>query len=484
MFENDLNNQGRSANESASDTRQANTDNSFTNDSSATKHSAEGLNTDESDFNANTSHSDIRYTYNNDAYNTDSGKKEKAKKPIQGNGCFISLIALLLLITVGAAAISIYTLVSFDGAQQGSAQATDPPSPTATHALDTNGASVAFDNVVEIKPTPTPTLVDGQLLTPQQAAEKLIPSVVCIQNYATNKYFGGSESSALQGEGSGIISRSDGYIITNAHVIENAASVQVVLFNGVVVDAQIIGSDSITDLALLKIDPAGLDLKVATFTSAKSLSIADTVLAVGNPGGLDFSSSVTLGIVSALDRAVQDKTSGHVMHCIQTDTAINPGNSGGPLIDLYGNVVGITSSKIVATDYENMGFAITYDEAAPIINDLLHFGYVKNRASINITLALPSSVFRVSGWSSIPTGLCITKVSGQKEADAGLKEYDIICALDGKAISSMAEYSAYLLKKKPGETVTIQLYRANISGWSVSYSQAPVTVTLELSESQ
>jgi serine protease Do len=172
------------------------------------------------------------------------------------------------------------------------------------------------------------------------------------------------------------------------------------------------------------------------------------------------------------------------MHCIQTDTAINPGNSGGPLIDLYGNVIGITSSKIVAEGYENMGFAITYDEAAPILNDLLNYGRVRNRASINITLALPSSVFRVSGWSSIPTGLCITAISGENEVEAGLKQYDIIYAIDDTIIRSMSEYSSYLLSKKPGDVVKLTVYRATISGWSVQYSQTPTVIELTLSEAK
>ena len=434
-------------------------------------------------------HSDIRYTYNpNDSsqgnsYNTNMHSEKKKKINLGGNGCFISLIAILLCITIAAAGISLFSLFNGDNN-------IDNPMPTgdanilATPTPDQSGTKndFAFGSVVAVKPTPTPQIVEGQLLTPQQAAQKIIPSVVCIQCYTTNNYFGGSSSASLDSEGSGIISRSDGYIITNAHVINGASLVQVVLYNGITLDAEVIGSDTITDLALLKVDPTGQDLKPASFSSASNSNIADTVLAVGNPGGLEFSSSVTSGIISALDRAIQDEKSGYVMHCIQTDTAINPGNSGGPLIDLYGNVIGITSSKIVAEGYENMGFAITYDEAAPIINDLLNYGRVKNRAAINITLALPSNVFIITGWSSLPKGLCITAISGTNEKNAGLKQYDIIYAIDGKQILSMADYSAYLLTKKPGDKVSLTIYRATISGWSVEYSQNPITIEITLSE--
>lgn len=443
------------------------------------------------------SYSGIRYTYNpnnsgysqTNGYNTDMGGTPKQKKS-QGNGCFIAVIAVLLCITVVSAGICIFSLINsnYNEINSESPKNTESSTPTNDITLNTPSTntndkpSFVFDSVVEIQPTPTPAVIEGQILTPQQAAQKVIPSVVCIQCYTTNNYFGNSDTSSLYSEGSGIISRSDGYIITNAHVIDGASMVQVVLYNGTICDAEVIGADTVTDLALLKINPKDLSLKVATFTTAKNSNVADTVLAIGNPGGIDFSSSVTSGIISAVDRAIQDQTTGYIMHCIQTDTAINPGNSGGPLIDLYGNVIGITSSKIVAEGYENMGFAITYDEAAPILNDLLNYGHVKNRATINLTLALPSSVFRMSGWNTLPHGLCITAVTGDNEADAGLKQYDIIYSIDGTPITSMAEYSSFLLTKKPGDKVVLKVYRATISGWSVQYSNNPIDIELTLSE--
>jgi len=387
----------------------------------------------------------------------------------------------LLCITIASLALSIISPWKNDGSGIFSATATSTPSPTAVTYADSDES--AFDSVVQVNPTPTPTIVDGQPMTPQQVAAKVTPSVVCIQCYTTTEsYFGGSSTSSLYGEGSGIISRADGYIITNAHVIDGASSVQVVLNNGTTVDATIVGKDTITDIALLKIDATGLSLTAASFSSVENCSVADTVLAIGNPGGIDFYSSVTMGIISAVDRVMQDEETGYVMHCIQTDTAINPGNSGGPLVDLYGNVIGITSSKIVATGYESMGFAITYDEAAPILDDLLKYGHVRSRATINITLALPSSVFRMVNTRALPTGLCITAISGQNETDAGLQAYDIIYAIDDVAISSMADYSGYLLTKKPGDKVKLTVYRAEINGWSVRYQSTPITIELTLSE--
>lgn len=432
-------------------------------------------------------YSDIRYTYNPNAgfnnqgntYNTNMGAPQKKK---HGNGVFIAIIAVLLCISAAAAGISGWALItrSTNGGTSSVVNSSDPTATPTTTGTANSGS--AFGNVVEVAPTPTPTVVEGELLTPQQVATKVIPSVVCIQCYQSSNMFGSTESSTLYSQGSGIISRSDGYIITNAHVISEATSVQVVLNNGTICDATVVGSDSVTDLALLKIDATGLTLEAATFSSVKGCSVADTVLAIGNPGGIEFFSSVTRGIISAVDRSIQDEETGYVMHCIQTDTAINPGNSGGPLVDLYGHVIGITSSKIVASGYESMGFAITYDEAAPIIDDLMQYGHVKNRATLNISLSLASSVFRVSNMYSLPNGLCITAVTGEEENQAGLKKYDIISAIDGKNITSMSDYSSYILSKKPGDTVTLTVYRATLNGWSVNYSSSPISIEVVLSE--
>ncbi len=436
-------------------------------------------------------YSDIRYTYNPNAdfsqqgnpYNTNMGDGTKKKKK-SSNGIFIAIISVLLCVTAAAAGISGWTLIkNKSNLFSGNNNKESKTEQQTENAPVTNENSSAFDSVVKVNPTPTPTVVEGQILTEQQVAEKVTPCVVCIQCYATTTdFFGSTNTSALYSEGSGIISRTDGYIITNAHVISEASSVQVILNNGTICDATIIGKDTVTDLALLKIDPTGLNLTAAEFSTATSARVADTVLAIGNPGGLDFFSSVTRGIISALNRSIQDDDTGYVMHCIQTDTAINPGNSGGPLVDMYGHVIGITSSKIVAQGYESMGFAITYDEAAPILNDLMQYGHVKNRATINISLTLSSSVFRNASRNSIPTGLCVISVTGEDEANAGLKAYDIITAIDDTKITSMADYSSYILSKKPGDKVTLYVYRATISGWSVQYSSTPIEIQLTLSE--
>ena len=183
----------------------------------------------------------------------------------------------------------------------------------------------------------TPT-VTQEGLTAQEIAQKLIPSVVCVQNYQVTQQMpwnlgtaygeedGGSDVSPA-GEGSGVIFSEDGYIVTNQHVVDGATSLSVVTSDGTSYEATLVGEDTQTDLAVLKIDAEGLT--PAEFGSSKDLQVADEVMAIGNPGGLQLSSSVTMGYVSALNRAVTNSETGYTLNCIQTDAAINPGNSGG-----------------------------------------------------------------------------------------------------------------------------------------------------------
>lgn len=236
----------------------------------------------------------------------------------------------------------------------------------------------------------TPTATKSGLTT-QGVAQKVIPSVVCVQNYQIIEqqngffsYFYGmgderEKSGELSpaGEGSGIILSEDGYIVTNQHVISGADRLSVVTSDGTSYEAELIGEDSQTDLAVIKVNTED-KLTPAEFGSSDDLQVTDQVLAIGNPGGLQFNSSVTIGYVSALNRPVTNGETGFVVNCIQTDAAINPGNSGGALVDLNGLVVGINSSKIAATEYEGMGFAIPSTVVQPIVSDLIEYGYVRD----------------------------------------------------------------------------------------------------------
>ena len=306
---------------------------------------------------------------------------------------------------------------------------------------------------------PTST-VSGEL-TAKEVAKKVIPSVVCIQNYQkvsnNSFYFGGyrqedaGDEVSPAGEGSGIIATSDGYIITNAHVVDGASSLKVISSDGKSYEAKLIGSDSITDLAVIKIEATGLT--AAEFGSSGDLQVGESVMAVGNPGGLELSSSVTQGIVSALNRQITNSDTGYTMECIQTDAAINPGNSGGALVNMYGQVVGINSSKIVAEGYEGLGFAIPIDEAQSVISNLKEYGYVKDRAVLGITgQYLDSMSARFYGLSA---GMYVASVNNESVANAGVTQGCIITKIDDKEISSSSTITSYVSKKKPGDKVAL-----------------------------
>jgi len=319
-------------------------------------------------------------------------------------------------------------------------------------------------------------------LTPQQVAQKLIPSVVCIQTYNTTQnqqyMFGGyggygeyddSEdfgSESLYSQGSGIIYTADGYIITNAHVISGATNIKVVTSDGLTYEAEVIGSDESTDLAVIKIDADGLTS--AEFGSSEDLQVADEVMAIGNPGGIEFNSTVTMGYVSALDRQVEsDTSSGYSLACIQTDAAINPGNSGGALVNMYGQVVGINSSKIVAEGYEGLGFAIPVDTAQPIITDLMQHGYVKDRAMLGISGQYIDSM--TAKFYGMTSGLYVTALNTQEAMNSGLQQADVITAVDGTQVTSLSVVEQYLVNKNPGDTVELTVSRAS-TGETLTFS--------------
>lgn len=313
-------------------------------------------------------------------------------------------------------------------------------------------------------------------MSDQDIAAKLTPSVVCIQNYQVTQNYGfmqtdtSDSSVSPASEGSGIIMSEDGYIITNAHVVEGATSLKVMTSDGETYEAQLIGSDTVTDLAVVKINATGL--KAAEFGSSEDLRVADKVMAIGNPGGHELSSSVTIGYVSALNRAIANNTTGYTMEYIQTDAAINPGNSGGALINKYGQVVGINSAKISATGYEGLGFAIPIDTAQPIISDLIQYGYVKDRAVLGISGQFIDSM--TGRFYGLPQGEYVAQLNSSEAQASGLQVGDVITAIDGQQLDSESTLRSAILSKKPGDTVTLQVYRSS--------TQQSATVELKLSE--
>lgn len=300
--------------------------------------------------------------------------------------------------------------------------------------------------------------------TAEQIATLVKPSVVGVVTYSQSSMF------SQIGEGSGIVMTEDGYIITNAHVIEGASSVMVVMSDAKEYKATVIGSDEKTDLAVIKIDATGLT--AATFGYSSETNVGEEVIAIGNPAGL--SGSVTKGIVSELNREV----SSGGLNAIQTDAAINPGNSGGPLVNMYGQVIGINSSKYVGTDYEGIGFAISIDEAMPIVEELISHGYVQGRPMIGISYTLLSET--TAAMNGVVPGLFVQEINENTyAASSGLQIYDIITEIDGKAVTSSDAVSEALSGKKPGDTVTLTVYRYNYYNGS---GGEKMTISVQLSE--
>lgn len=261
--------------------------------------------------------------------------------------------------------------------------------------------------------------------------------------------------------GTGIIMAQDGYIITNNHVIDGANEISVAIENGDDYDkypAKLIGRDAQTDLAVIKIDKTGLI--PAEFGKSDNLLVGELAIAIGNPLGFDFASSVTCGIISGLNREVSIES--RDMTLIQTDAAINNGNSGGPLVNSYGQVIGINSAKISQQYAESLGFAIPIDEAKPIIDDLIAFGYVKGRPMIGITGEDVTE--QIAAWNNIPQGVYVRFIAeGSGAEKAGIQPQDVVVGIDGNKITSMAELNSYKKEYKAGDTVTLLIYRKGLT---------------------
>lgn len=304
--------------------------------------------------------------------------------------------------------------------------------------------------VLESKPKDADT---NKSYTAESAFNKVSDSVVGIVGYTDE--ITTVENSATQG--SGIILTSDGYVVTNAHVIGNSKTaylLQVVTSDGKSYNAGVVGYDSRTDIAVLKMDNAK-DLKAAAFGNSENIELGEDIIVVGNPGGLDYQNSITKGIVSAVDRKMSSTS---LVKYIQTDAAINPGNSGGPIVNLYGQVVGIATAKIVSEKYEGMGFAIPSATAKDIIDTLMKKGYVEGRVKIGITGSNVSS--DVASAYGIPMGIMVDEISKDGPCyGTELKTDDIITGVDDKEIQSFSDIYEILETHKPGDKIVIKYYR-------------------------
>ncbi len=331
---------------------------------------------------------------------------------------------------------------------------TQTAAPQQTTQQPTQGAYVGSGtklNIVSSQESSDTTFSDEEdALCLQDIYSSVIDSVVSIS----------SMTSSGTSSGTGIIMSSDGYVITNHHVITGALVISVLTNDNQEFEAALVGSDEMSDLAVLKIDARGL--QAAEFGDSSKLRVGDSVVAIGDPLGVQLRGTMTNGIISAINRdlTVGDRT----MTLIQTNAALNNGNSGGPLINCYGQVIGINTVKMssyytATASVEGLGFAIPISVAKPIIDELIENGYVAGRPAIGISGDSLPSYYRT--YYRLPEGVYVTSVNEGSDAKAkGIREGDIVTAINGERISSIDELNTVKNQYAAGDEVTLTVYRS------------------------
>ena len=315
-----------------------------------------------------------------------------------------------------------------------------------------------------------------------QAVNKVKDAVVSIITYSSSSsrqssVFNGDETNSdsdnqqIASEGSGVIYKKDdkdAYLVTNTHVINGASKVDIRLADGTKVPGEIVGSDTFSDIAVVKISSEKVTT-VAEFGDSSQLSVGETAIAIGSPLGSEYANTVTQGIISSLNRNVSLKSEdGQAIStkAIQTDTAINPGNSGGPLVNIQGQVIGITSSKIASnggTSVEGLGFAIPSNDAQNIIKQLESDGKVTRPAlgiqMVNLSNVGASDLRKLNIPSSLTSGVVVRSVQNNMPANGHLQKYDVITKVDDKEITSSTDLQHALYNHAIGDTIKVTYYR-------------------------
>lgn len=387
-------------------------------------------------------------------------------KPKNNTGLKVFAAVMTVVFLVTAAAFAGFILYSRSSRNGGDA-ALDNNISSSSSESRRDGPQLSLEN----RPAADEEEYTDGVLSTEEIAAKVRPSVVGIQTYRTEYPM------QVYGTGSGIIMSEDGYIVTNAHVVSGATGgILVILDNNEEYEAEVVGIDEKTDVAVIKIDAS--NLTAAEFGNSDELVVGERIVAIGNPTGMNLAGSVTQGIVSGLKRLISvtnEETNETIeMEAIQVDAAINPGNSGGALINKYGQVVGINSSKLSSTQIEGIGFAIPISTAKPIVDDLIAYGYVRGRVLLGITYYPVSDA--VGAMSGYTPGLWVQSVREDMDAYAkGLRAGDIITQIDGQDVRDSATVKGILSAKKPGDSVKLTVVQQSISGKIKTYT---INVTL------
>ena len=399
--------------------------------------------------------------YDDNAYIYPSTPKNNKKNNNRGLKAFlISLSVVFGICVIGFVALVSYTLGqnyanknNTEPTQSTSSKIETPTQPTKpavehkesdySEKINANYKGLVLSPAVKDKTNPK--------YTSEYSYSVVSKSVVGVVGYADKI----TDVSDCDTQGTGIVISADGYIITNAHIIDNsktAYALQIVTSDNKTYNAGVVAIDTRSDIAVLKADATGLT--PATFGKSKDMSIGSTVIAVGNPGGLGYQNSITKGIISAFDRTVPSSTS---VKYIQTDAAINPGNSGGPLCNLYGQIIGMNTSKIVSEHYEGMGFAIPSEKIKEIVDQLMKQGYVSGRVKMGVVgIAVTSAEMEYYG---VPAGIWVNSVDEKGPLkDSDIHKNDIITKVAGKPVANFGEVYTALEQYKPGDEITIEVY--------------------------
>ncbi|MGN0674227.1 MAG: S1C family serine protease [Oscillospiraceae bacterium] len=378
------------------------------------------------------------------------GNPPKQKK--FSGGCFWGLISFIIIL------IAAVVLLSIGIAKQGSkdnGQNDDYSNITQTQNAEQPAAAPVVLSTAE-KPVLEEEYYRNEetgLLTTVGVAKAVLPSQVQVKIFDEIPY-------APVSTGSGIIITSDGYILTNAHVVDGAKQISVLFYDGTESEAEIVGMDKKSDLAVIIVNRT--DLVPAQIGTSSSLVIGEEVALAGAGGG--FENTVTYGHVTGLGREINtDYISSSTILCIQSDAALNPGNSGGALVNMYGQVVGVAVALMNHEKYENIGFSIAIDDAVPIAEDLIAYGYVTSRTKVGISYVSIGDA--TASEYGLQAGLCIMSIDPSCDvANAGLKPYDIITEMDGVRVYGAEEIADILSGKVPGDKITLTVLRKKITG--------------------
>ncbi len=320
-----------------------------------------------------------------------------------------------------------------------------------------------------------PSDIDSVNYSARTAYKKVENSVVNIVIY--NGKVGDEDAKA--GTGSGMILTEDGYIVTNSHVVNDSRNMptEVILNDGESYIASIVGVDVRTDIAVLKIDADGL--KPVEFVNSDQIEVGQDAIAVGSPGGVKYSNSLTKGCVSALNRTVKSNA---LVPYIQTDAAINPGNSGGPLLNSAGQVMGINTIKIANTDYEGMGFAIPSNTVLSIVRDIMKQGYVSGRVRIGIT---GSTVSDLTAPAGAPKGVLVIDLTDDSPLNGTkIEAGDVITAVNGEKIDGMPALFSELSKYQPGDEISLSVTRIATATTKAENFEVTITLIADNGETQ